>query len=718
MPLLLLKEFQLGDMLARYVVSDKEPDAPGLIILPSSRADDVVSGREHLTEPHVTNLPAKWLPIRAWSVDRLVHIFVQGDARPGAFAQCRTLRETQGTWDLRMRGQTVEKKGTETVICTELADARGLVVRHRLIHSGNGRVLKVRTEISNVGETPLTLELLTSFSLGGISPFAVDDAPGRLWVHRFRSVWSAEARPVVERVEDLQLEPSWATHGVRCERFGVPGSMPTNGWFPSVAVEDREAGVTWAAQLGMPGSWQLEVFRRHDNLALSGGIADREFGHWCKTLSPGESFSAPEAWLTVSDGPAESVWPRLMEGYAPSPEPASEQDHPVIFNEWCTSWGNPTHDNLISLADRLKGSGVGYLVIDDGWAERPPEALLQSNGDWNVNRIAFPQGLRATADAIRERGLIPGAWFEFEVCNPGSKAWDETAHQLHRDGHVLQVGPRRFWDFRDPWVHDYLAEKVIRLLRENNLGYLKVDYNDSIGLGCEGAESLGEGLRQHLEGVLAFFQRIRNELPDVVIENCSSGGHREVASFIGSTAMTSFSDAHETPAIPLIAANLLVLLPSAKSQIWAVLRKSDSRRRAIYSLAATFLGRMCLSGEIHELGADQWQTTLDAIALHREVGRVLFTNNSARTGAWGPSLNHPSGWQAVISESDNECVLILHSFQAAPGTIGPIKLTPGKWEIRKCLAENPESMVLSEEGLSWISPGDFAGAVVHCIKKE
>jgi alpha-galactosidase len=712
MPLLTLQEFQLGDMIARYVASDTEPGAPGLVLLPASRAGEVVTPREHLTEPHVTNLPAKWLPIRAWSVDRLVHVFVRGDVRPGAFAQCRTLRDTPGTWNLR--GQFVEQDGGDTVIRTELADARGLVVQHRLIHSGNDRMVKVRTEITNAGETPLTLELLTSFSLGGITPFAADDAPGRMWVHRFRSAWSAEARPVVERVEDLQLEPSWTAYGVRCERFGAAGSMPTNGWFPSVAVEDREAGVTWAAQLGLPGSWQMEVFRRHDQLALSGGLADSEFGHWGKTLSPGESFAAPEAWLTVSDGPTESVWPRLMEGYRNIPGPASEQDCPAVFNEWCTSWGNPSHDNLIALADRLKGSGVRYLVIDDGWAERPPDAMLQSNGDWNVNRIAFPQGLRATADAIRERGLIPGVWFEFEVCNPGSKAWDETSHQLHRDGRVLEVGPRRFWDFRDPWVHEYLAQTVIALLRDNNLGYLKVDYNDSIGLGCEGAESLGEGLRQHLEGVLTFFQRIRRELPEVVIENCSSGGHREVSAFIGTTAMTSFSDAHETPAIPLIAANLIPLVPSAKSQVWAVLRKSDSRRRLIYSLAATFLGRMCLSGEVHELGEEQWETTLQAVALHRDAARVLFSNNSVRLGAWGSSYNHPTGWQAVVSAAENECCIVLHTFQSAPDFIGPIPLPPGRWKIRQCLAENPESLILSDVGLGWSAPGDFSGAVVSC----
>ncbi len=53
-------------------------------------------------------------------------------------------------------------------------------------------------------------------------------------------------------------------------------------------------------------------------------------------------------------------------------------------------------------------------------------------------------------------------------------------------------------NFRDPWVHAYLADRVIRLLRENNFGYLKIDYNETIGRGCDGNGAPGEGLRQHL----------------------------------------------------------------------------------------------------------------------------------------------------------------------------------------------------------------------------
>jgi alpha-galactosidase len=713
MPITLYREHHMGDMIARYVQPENEPGTIGLVLIPASRRGDVVAPREHLTEPHITSLPAKWLPIRAWGVDPLVHVSLRGDPRPGAFAQGRTLRHAPATAELRLRAHTVTREGAVTTITTELASPRGLVALHRLLHAEGERVLRSVTTVRNDGADPVTLELLTSFSLGGITPFAPDDAPERLWVHRFRSTWSAEGRPLSERVEDLQLEPSWIAHGVRCQRFGIAGSHPISGWFPQVGVEDRGAGVTWAAQLAVPGSWQLELYRRHDQLALSGGLADRELGHWEKTLQPGESFTTPEAWLTVCAGGPDTAWPRLQDAYRSSraQAPSPERTLPPVFNEWCTSWGNPTHDNLIALADRLQGSGVAYLVIDDGWAERPPEALLQSNGDWRLNSQAFPHGPRATADAIRARGLIPGIWFEFEVCNPGAEAWSETAHQLHRDGRVLEVGPRRYWDFRDPWVHEHLAGKVLRLVREAGIGYLKVDYNDTIGPGCDGAESLGEGLRAHLDGVLAFFARLRRELPDLVIENCASGGHRESASFVALTAMTSFSDAHETPNIPIVAANLLPLLPVDRTQVWAVLRKTDSARRLHASLASTFLGRMCLSGEIHDLDEEQWRTTRAAITLHRALTPLLVEAESRRLGEWGVSINHPRGWQAVVRTGTTHAAVILHTFAHAPQTVGPIAL-PAGWRIEQILASCPQDLRPTSSGLFWHQPGEFAGAVV------
>jgi alpha-galactosidase len=287
----------------------------------------------------------------------------------------------------------------------------------------------------------------------------------------------------------------------------------------------------------------------------------------------------------------------------PVSAPAIESELPIVFNEWCTSWGEPSHDKAVALAERLSGTPVRYLVIDAGWYRSDQGKWYLEHGDWVPNARLFPNGIEATARAIRERGLVPGLWFEMETCGQESVAFGMTDRLLQRDGLPSTVGERRFWDLRQAEVQAYLSERVVGLLKRGDFGYLKVDYNESLGIGTDDPD----GLRQQVLASHAFFDEIRHELPELVIESCASGGHRLEPSMLQRSALSSFSDAHETPEIPIIAAHLQALVPARQLQIWAVLRKGDSARRLAYSLAATFLGRMCLSGDLlfhHRFRAD------------------------------------------------------------------------------------------------------------------
>lgn len=721
MSILTQADYTLGDVRVCYRAPADQPDAWGLSILPAALADKVVAPRELLDSPAVLGLPEPWRKIRAWEIDPLVHVHVAGDAYPGGFAQGRTLRHSATTQGLVVRSHTCEQREGCTVLRTTLVATGGLLCHHEIIADGKTGALEIQVAAENPTDRPITVEYLSSFSLGGLTPFASDDAPGRLWVHRFRSAWSTEGRHEERRVEELLLERSWTGHGVRTERFGQAGSLPVNGWFPVVGLEDRAAGVTWLAQLACPGTWHLEIYRRADQIALAGGGADRLGGEWRRTLQPGQRHVAPKAFLTVVAGSLDAACDRLVAGQRTRAVARSsvEDALPVVFNEWCSSWGSPTHDNLVSLADHLANVGATYLVIDDGWAERPGDGF-QKNGDWRVNRRAFPGGLRATTDAIRARGLVPGLWFEFEVVNPGSAAWHETTHQLHRDGVPLQVGSRRFWDFRDPWVHDFLAERVIARLRDDGFGYLKVDYNDSIGPGCDGPESPGENLRQHLDGVQRFFRRLREALPDLVIENCSSGGHRLESSMMALTAMSSFSDAHETPDIPLVAANLNRLVWSAQKQIWAVLRRQDSLQRLSYSLAATFLGRMCLSGDIAELDGAARDFVREAVGFYRDVAPVIRDGTFRCVRETGDSYQHPTGHQIVTIHDPvrRKLLLVWHRFAEVRKDMTLPLPGVGPWRIEREMSGSSGSAICTGSAMQWPESTPWSGGVVLLGESE
>ena len=630
------REYRLGDMLARYVTD--EQGHIGLMLLPASRAADRLD--------------------KKWAVESLVQCHARGDQLPNGYGNGHTMATSTATARMKLAGQ--ERQG-DTIVTT-LADDTGRKAHHRLTWHEGLQAVRVSTVFENATGAPLTLDLLSSANLGGITPFTAGDACGALTIHRVRSAWSAEGLLQSESVEKLHLERSWTGHALRVEKFGQIGSMPVRQWFPFLAAEDTAAGVTWAMQLACPSSWQGEIRRKDDCLSLMLGLPDEDYGHWCKTLQPGESFEAPEAYLTVGEGGVDAVSQRLLsvqrENWL-----RREAELPVMFNEYCTTWGVPSHENMVKIADCLRGHGIDIMVMDAGWYAKGDGGWSDCGGDWEPNEERlFPLGLRATADAIRSAGMKPGIWFEPETCAPGSDIFKQEDMLLKRRGVVIDTDNRRFLDMRREEVQSYLRERVTGLLQRCGFEYIKVDYNDCIGVGCDDPDSLGEGLRQNMQGTLRFLRDMRAAVPGLYIENCASGGHRLEPSLMAATDMASFSDAHECAEIPIIAANLHRMILPGQSQIWAVLRHTDSLRRINYSLINTFLGVMCLSGDVLTLSGAQWRKVDEGIAFYRAVRGIIRDGVSTFHGAVSASWRHPTGWQAVCRRAGDETLVVLHTF--------------------------------------------------------
>ena len=697
----ILKDYSLGDMVARYV-TDAEKKQVGLMLLPA-------------------DLPLEELYEKKEAVDSLVEVKFTGDIYNEAYAMGNSMRNGESVRRLTFREQRAADEDGRLTIETVMEAPGKYEVVHRLSWRQGDSYVRIFCTLKNTGKEPLTMEMFESFSLGNLSPYQRGDGHERLFIYRARSVWSQEGRMERIAAEDLQLEPAWEPHAVRCEKFGQAGSMPVNKFFPFAAVEDAEHHVFWGAQIAHHASWQMELYRKDEGLALSGGLADRDFGHWMKTLETGESFDTPEAIVSAAhtdslDVFAERLTRAALEGFERAPE--SEQGLPVLFNEYCTTWGNPSHENIQKILDSIRGRGFQYFVIDCGWYKEDGVPWDIGMGDYKVSETLFPEGLEKTTQAIRDAGMVPGLWFEIETVGRAARAYQDTAHLLKKDGVALTSYFRRFWDMRDPWVQEYLTKKVIGTLKKYGFGYMKIDYNETIGMGCDGAESLGEGLRQNMEAAADFIEKVKREIPGIVLENCSSGGHRLEPGLMGRMSMASFSDAHECPEIPVIAANLHRMIHPAQSQIWAVIRQEDSIKRIVYSVANTFLGRMCISGDVTELTEKQWDAIDRGIAFYHKIAPVIKNGISHRFGPKIKSARHPKGWQGLIRiGKDKVAYAVLHTFGGElPEVIG-IPLPEGCPESMAevyaeglCTAEN---LWIEERMLRWRPKENWEAVAVY-----
>ncbi|WP_029231321.1 glycoside hydrolase family 36 protein [Butyrivibrio sp. VCB2006] len=547
-----------------------------------------------------------------------------------------------------MDGFKLEKE-TDEVAKYRREDGLVLEVTNR--KSSLSEATEVITVVSNEGKEPLTMEMLTSVLLKGIKADKI---------HRFSSFWSAEGRHKVDTIKELDMEHSWSDHGYRVLKFGNLGSMPVRQFFPFVAVEDSETSTFTAVQLYAPSSWQIEVcVKSGDVVKIAGGLADRDFGHWTKKLMPGESYEAPKALVACGNSLLD-VCDKLVKAQNPDISPVDE-DMGIVFNEYCATWGNPTIDNLKKLADKIEGKGIKYLVMDSGWYGDCGN-WWDWRGDWRINTKRFPNGLKELTDYIKSKGMIPGIWYELENTSQEAPSFYETEHLVKKDGVPLTVGNVHFLDMEDPWVIEHLDKYVIDNLKDNGFGYIKIDYNDTMGMGCDGPEGMGENLRKKVLATQEFFKRMKREIPELVIENCSSGGHRLEPSFMELSSMASFSDAHECLSLPIIAANVQRVIKPSQSQIWAVMRARDSDERIWYSICATFLGRMGLSGDVYDLSDHQWQLLDQGMAFYNKVSDIIKDGKTTVLEADTDSYNEPTGSQLVIRELGDKALVVYHRF--------------------------------------------------------
>lgn len=642
-----LQEYKLGDMVAKYLI-DRDSMQVGFQLLPEK-----VSQENIITDNCF--------------MESLIQYKLTGDIYNEAYAGGCSMRNSESVRKLKFSEQTDESIGEQLQVNTIMMDEDGHRLIHHLVWLKNMPYVRISCTFENQSKRDCCLEMFESFSLGGLSPYMQGDGNGTLWLHRVRSVWSQEGRHETIPVEDLQLEPAWDPHAVRCERFGQAGSMPVNRFFPFAAIEDRKNHIFWGAQIAHPASWQMEVYRKDNGLALSGGLADRELGHWMKHVEPGKNFTTPEAIVSTAQTDSFDIFTGrlttagLVEGFLKAPE--SEQDLPIVFNEYCTTWGNPSHENICEIVDAIKGKGFKYFVIDCGWYKENGIPWDIGMGDYEVSSELFPDGMEKTVQVIKDAGMIPGIWFEIENVGSASRAYHLTEHLLHKDNVVLTTYFRRFWDMQDPWVDEYLTDKVIGTLKKYGFGYMKIDYNETIGIGCDGAESPGEALRKNMEATVLFIEKVKEEVPGIVLENCASGGHRLEPKMMSVMSMASFSDAHECEEIPIIAANLHRVIHPTQSQIWAVIRQDDSLKRIAYSISNTFLGRMCISGDVTQLAPEKWNLIEQGISFYGKIKDIIKEGQSYWYGPKIKSARHPEGWQALLRVGKNkQAYVVIHVF--------------------------------------------------------
>ena len=492
-------------------------------------------------------------------------------------------------------------------------------------------VIRMTNTVTNAGDRPQTLEYISSFAYTGLEK---DEVPGtRTFISSDDKMtlvipyhsWQKELSLKQFRFADLgmaQTQPHCCQRTSRTIEVTNTGHWSTKAYLPLGYIGNSAADTGLFFQIEHNGSWHYEVGDqvRHFFVNVSGPTEVQS--HWSKELAPGESFTTvPCAVGACHDSFEEAIgWLTRYRRAIRRPN-RDDEELPVIFNDYMNClFGDPTTEKELPLIDAAARAGCEYYVIDCGWYSAGP--WWDNVGEWKESRERFPQGVRQLTDYIRSKGMIPGLWLELEVMGIHCRLAKELPDECFFLRHGRRVYDRSRWqlDFRHPLVIAHANEVIDRIVNEYGAGYIKMDYNIEPGIGTEvSADSVGEGMLEHERAYLAWLDSVFERYPDLVIENCSSGGLRMDYAMLRRYSIQSTSDQEDYLNYATIAMNSAAGVTPEQSAIWSYPLREGDREEVIFNMINAMLQRIHQSGHLAELSPERFDLVREGIATYKQL---------------------------------------------------------------------------------------------------
>ena len=424
-----------------------------------------------------------------------------------------------GDMALELRLEEVEKQGDVTIF--KMKDkVQPFYVNICYRTRPESEVIETWTEIFHQEKKPVRLTRFYSGSL----PIRRGD----VWVSHLYGSWANEGQ--------LCEEPLNAGMIVIENKDGVRNSHTSHGEVMiSLDGKAREnSGDVIGAAICYTGNYKLSINTHDDEYhQLFAGINEEASEYY---LAKGEVFKTPVLALTFSreglSGASRNFhkWGRkymLAHG---------DKVRDILLNSWEGVYFDINEQGMDQMMSDIASMGGELFVMDDGWFgdKYPRKTDNSSLGDWVVDRKKLPNGVPGLVKAATKHGIKFGIWIEPEMTNSVSELYEQHPDWVvktpGRDLEMGRGGTQLVLDLSNPKVQDFAFSIVDNLMKENpDLYYIKWDANMNIR--NHGSQYLSMDRQSHLlidyhKGFIKLCERIRAKYPDLIIQDCASGGGR------------------------------------------------------------------------------------------------------------------------------------------------------------------------------------------------
>jgi len=226
----------------------------------------------------------------------------------------------------------------------------------------------------------------------------------------------------------------------------------------------------------------------------------------------------------------------LLKHYTPRPggktvqPPIAASPHGVIPFEGSTE---------ANMVEGIKNIAAHKFPVDTWWIDAgwngTQDMWARAVGTWTANPTRYPNGLKPVGDAARANGLRFLVWFEPERVMENTWLFDN-----HPDWLLSPANTPKPWRYQEndkfhmlnlgnPDALAWVKAEYSRIIGEAGIDIYRQDANLSplwYWRNGEAEDRQGMNEVRHVMGLYDFFDTLTRDHPNLLIDNCASGGRR------------------------------------------------------------------------------------------------------------------------------------------------------------------------------------------------
>ena len=532
------------------------------------------------------------------------------------------------SFDFRYDTHSLKETANGKELVLQMKTEYGLEAAYHMQFFNGIPAVRTWTVLTNAGIEDIGLEYVSSFIYQGVSGNGGQPYYKKTEIYVPNNSWSDEAQWNKHAATDLNLT-GMETDGFNCPGFGMNrfwygsnSSWSTCEYLPMGYAQDTETGEMYYFEIESSGQWHVEYgsgLGKRLYVALS-GPTESEQGWW-KNLKPGASFTTiPAAFGVVKGGISEATAALTRYRRAIRRPNTDDVKLNIVFNDYMNClMGDPTDEKERAIIDKAAEMGCEYYCLDCGWYDKG--FWWDRVGEWKESPERFPNGLKSICEYANSKGMKMGLWLEIEVMGIACKLADTLPDDwfICRHGKRHADNKRYLLDFRNPEVRDYCRGVVDRLIRDYGVEYFKVDYNVTMGYGSDlNSDSCSDAIMEHYRCLHQWYADLFRDYPELVIENCGSGGQRMDYGMLELLSLQSTSDQTDYLHNSHIAANVASAVTPEQAGMW-VYPYEDNEEHVIYNMVNGLLLRPYISGMVWKMSDTGMKRMQEGIALYKEI---------------------------------------------------------------------------------------------------